>query len=134
MQLDLDPEHIRTQMRLRRAATDMKLPMDEKLKLHFITQRGPMLSNCSITAGSWMMLLHGCCAEGEQKAHLEALKREILEFKEWAEDGMQELQRLGLQEAVESDAVMPDDARLVASMRKLLGIPHPKDPRDRTRD
>lgn len=134
MQLRLDPQAIRSQMSLRRAATDIKLPMDERLKVHFITRRVELLSNFSLTAGAWMMLLHACAAEGPHHATLETLKADILEFKTWAEEGLQELQRMGLQETIASNEdAMPDDPALVAAMRKMLGIPLPKDPRDKTR-
>lgn len=134
MQFTLDPEHIRRQITLRRAATDIKLPMHERLKVHFITRRAELLSNFSLTAGAWMMLLHGCSAEGRDQAEFEALKRDVVEFKEWAEEGLQALQRMGLQEVIaQGEQHMPDDPQLVAAMRKMLGIPNPKDPRDPTR-
>lgn len=134
MELQLDPHAIRNHMTLRRAATDMKLPMDERLKVHFITRRAELLSNFSLTAGAWMLLLHACVAEGQDGATLDSLKAEILDFKTWAEDGLQELQRMGLQETIESNEdAMPDDPALVAAMRKMLAIPAPKDPRDSTR-
>jgi hypothetical protein len=127
MQCTLDPEYLRSQMRLRRAATDMKLPMHERLKVHFITRRAELLSNFSLTAGAWMMLLHGCSAERGDLRELEALKAEIVEFKEWAEEGLQALQRMGLQEAIASgETHMPDDPELVAAMRRMLGIPDPR--------
>ncbi len=134
MELRLDPQAIRSHMTLRRAATDIKLPMDERLKVHFITRRAELLSNFSLTAGAWMVLLHACVVNDQDNAALERLKTEILDFKTWAEDGLQELQRMGLQETIAShEDTMPDDPALVAAMRKMLGIPPPKDPRDSTR-
>lgn len=133
MRLTIDPDYLRSQMALRRAATDMQLPMHERLKVHFITRRADLLSNFSLTAGAWIILLHGCAAD--DAAALEGLKQDIVAFKEWAEEGLQALQRMGLQEAIaEDDACMPDDPQLVAAMRRMLGLPDPKDPRDRTRE
>jgi len=130
MQLTMDPAKLRGLIALRRAATDMKLPMSGRLKIHFITRRAELLSNFSITAGAWMMLLHLCEAEGRDGAELDAAKKEVVAFKEWAEAGLQELQRIGLHEAVaHNEARMPDDPKLVASMRKMLGLP-PRPDRD----
>lgn len=135
MRIFFDPETLRSQMALRRAATDMKLPMNERLKVHFMTHRAQLLSNFSLTAGAWMMLLHGCKAEPIDRDELEALKAEVIEFKAWAEDGLQELRRMDLQETIGEDAddAMPDDPQLVAALRKMLDLPFPKDERDRRR-
>lgn len=134
LQLDLDLESFRNHMALRRAATEMRLPMDERLKVHFITRRAELLANFSITAGAWMLLLHGCQAQGEDRAALARLKDEVFEFKEWAEEGLQQLRLMGLQDALENDECeMPDDPELVAAFRRMLGVPAPKDPPDDTR-
>lgn len=127
MQCTLDPEHLRSQMRLRRAATDMKLPMHARLKVHFMTHRAELLSNFSLTAGAWMILLHGCTTR--EAAQLEALKADIVDFKAWADEELQALQRMGLQEAIAGgDSHMPDDPQLVAAMRRMLGLPDPPAP------
>jgi hypothetical protein len=129
MRLVLDPDDIRRQIQLRRAATDMKLPMNERLKVHFITHRADLLSNFSLTAGAWMMLLHSCSADAANQRELETLRADVLNFKEWAQEGLQALQRMGLQESVADDERhMPDDPALVAAMRKMLGIQVPKAP------
>jgi hypothetical protein len=122
MQCTLDPDHLRSQMRLRRAATDIKLPMHARLKVHFMTHRAELLSNFSLTAGAWMILLHGC--RTHDVAELEALKADIVEFKAWAEEELQVLQRMGLQETIAGgDSHMPDDPQLVVAMRRMLGLP-----------
>lgn len=133
IRLDLDLESFRHHMALRRSATEMRLPMDERLKVHFITRRAELLANFSITAGAWMLLLHGCEAQGPARAELARLKDEVFEFKEWAEEGLQQLRLMGLQDAIENDECeMPDDPELVAAFRKMLGVPAPKTPPDRT--
>lgn len=126
MNLTLDPEYIRGLMAVRRAATDMKLPMDERMKLHFMTRRQDLLCNFTLTAGAWMMMLNGCGARGADSAALASLKADIVEFKDWADESLQELQRMGLVETIEDNGgAMPDDPQLVAAMRKMLGIPDP---------
>ena len=131
MQLLLDPETIRSLIALRRAATDMKLPMNERMKLHFITRRGDLLSNFSLTAAAWMILLHTCSATPGDEAALQQLKQEVVEFKDWADEGLQALQRMGLQEAISDggDDCLPDDPQLVAALRKMMDeAPRPKGP------
>jgi len=129
MQLTLDPETVRSLIELRRAATDIKLPMHERLKVQFMTRRAQLLSNFSLTAGAWMILLHGCKVQARDKAELESLMADVLAFKDWAEEGLQALRRMGLQEVIEDgDSEMPDDPQLVAAMRKMLGISDPKPP------
>lgn len=131
MRLDLDLQSFRNHMALRRAATEMRLPMDERLKVHFITRRAELLANFSITAGAWMLMLHGCDAHGDDRAELARLKDEVFEFKEWAEEGLQQLRLVGLQDALENDECeMPDDPELVAAFRRMLGVPAPKPPPD----
>jgi hypothetical protein len=126
MNITLDPEYLRGLMAVRRAATDMKLPMNERMKVHFMTRRQDLLCNFALTAGAWMMMLNGCHARGAESADLASLKAEIVAFKEWAEESLQELQRMGLAETIEDDGgAMPDDPQLVAAMRKMLGIPDP---------
>lgn len=121
MQFTLDPEFMRGLMVRRRAATDMQLPMNERAKVYFMSHRAQLLSNFSLTAGAWMMLLHGCSAQGADRDDLERLKAEVVDFKEWAEEGLQELRRMGLQETIEDgDLQMPDDPELAAALRRML--------------
>lgn len=126
MNVTLDPEYIRGLMAVRRAATDMKLPMNERMKLHFMARRQDLLCNFTLTAGAWLMMLNGCRTRGPESAALASLKADIVEFKEWADESLQELQRMGLVETIEDNGgAMPDDPQLVAAMRKMLGIADP---------
>ncbi len=126
MQVNLDPEHLRGLIAAWRAATDMKIPMHARLKVHFMTRRNDMLSNFSLMAAAWMLLLHGCSAQDAGQSELEALVGELRDFKSWADEGLQALHGMSLQEAIADDAEqMPDDPQLAASLRKMLGIPKP---------
>ena len=126
MQITFDPEYIRGLMAVRRAATEMKLPMNERTKLHFMTRRQDLLCNFSLSAGAWLMMLQACDAPCADKLALGALKADILAFKEWADEALQELQRMGLTETIADNAdAMPDDPQLASAMRKMLGIPEP---------
>jgi hypothetical protein len=124
--IDIDPEHLRGLMAAWRAATDIRIPMHERLKVHFMARRGEMLSNFSITASAWTMLLHGCTARGSDQDGLESLKKSVVEFKAWADEGLQALQQMSLQESIADDERhMPDDPQITAALRKMLGIPKP---------
>lgn len=129
MQLSLDPEHLRGLIAAWRAATEIKIPMAPRLKVHFMTRRGEMLSSFSITAAAWIILLRGCGAQaGDDKAALEGLTEDVTAFKAWADDGLQKLQHMGLQESIaDGGEHMPDDPQIVASLRQMLGLRKPPD-------
>lgn len=98
MNLTLDPEGLRTSMEMWRKALDMEIPLRPDLRIHFFNRRGSLLDGFSQVAKNWLTLLHGCDAEGEDKVELLALRTEIKAFKEWAEAGIVELDRLGEEE------------------------------------
>jgi hypothetical protein len=48
---------------------------------------------------------------------------ELLAFKAWADEGLQKLQHMSLQESIADDPEhMPDDPQVAAALRKMLGI------------
>ncbi|MHB1125275.1 MAG: hypothetical protein ACYC0T_21525 [Ramlibacter sp.] len=50
-----------------------------------------------------------------------------------AEEGLQQLRLMGLQDALENDKCeIPDNPELVAAFRRMLGVPAPRDPPDGT--
>lgn len=91
MKLELDPENLRVSMTLWRDAVDMKIPVKDELKIHFMNQRQPILQKMTCTASAWLTLLRGCQTEGEDKAQLIALQADVEAFKKWADDGLKEL-------------------------------------------
>jgi hypothetical protein len=128
MQLSLDPEHLRSLIAAWRAATEIKIPMAPRLKVHFMTHRGEMLSSFSITAAAWIILLRGCSAQAGDQADLEGITEDVTAFKAWADEGLQKLQHMGLQESIADDGEhMPDDPHIVASLRQMLGLRKPPD-------
>lgn len=124
MQINLDPEHLRGLMAAWRAATDIQIPMDERLKVHFMTRRGEMLVHFNVTAAAWLMLLNGCSVAAAQRPGLDSLVDEVRLFKTWADEGVQALQRMGLQELItDEEKHMPDDPQLADALRKMLQSP-----------
>lgn len=91
MKIDLDPENLRVSMTLWRDAVDMKIPLKDEFKIHFMNQRQTILQKMTSTASAWLTLLRGCQAEGEDKAQLEKLQADVAAFQKWADDGLKEL-------------------------------------------
>ncbi len=94
MKIDLDPENIQVAMDMWRQAVDMKIPLAPELRSHFFTRRGSMLEGFVKIANNWIMLLNGCKGEGNDQVALDALRKEINDFKNWAESGIDELVKL----------------------------------------
>jgi hypothetical protein len=94
MKIDLDPENIQVAMDMWRKATDMEIPLAPELRSHFFTQRGSILEGFVKTANNWIMLLNGCKATGDDAGELDALRKEINDFKSWASKGIDELVNL----------------------------------------
>ena len=94
MKIDLDPENLQVSMGLWRQATDMEIPLAPHLRSHFLTQRGALLEGFVKIAKNWTMLLDGCKASDDDLIALDALRGEIIEFKSWAERGIEELSKL----------------------------------------
>jgi hypothetical protein len=100
MKVDLDPEYLRMSMTMWRDTVDMKLPMLDEFKVHFMRQRRTILTNFSSTAGAWLTVLRRCEAEGADQETLRVLIADVTAFKEWAESSMEQLDQLGVQEAL----------------------------------
>lgn len=100
----LDPAMMRMSMNLWRDATDMKIPIHDSLKLHFITKRREMLANHAKTAKAWGMVLESMRAPGLDQGPLDVLQGEVEAFGQWAEAGMAELDQVRDQEVLQ-DAI-----------------------------
>lgn len=124
MKLELDPAFLRTSMELWRDAVDMKIPVHDTFKVHFLERRGQLLQGFSRTGANWLMVLDACKAEGDDLAELAALKAQVKDFKQWADEGLEELRTLALRESL-SDNIqqMLADPELGEAVRRLLGPP-----------
>ena len=94
MKVDLDPEFLRTSMTLWRDAVDMKMPVHDDFKIHFMQNRAKLLDGFAKTATSWSMVLNACKQEAPEAESLEKLKADVQAFKKWAEAGLAELRDL----------------------------------------
>ena len=94
MKVDLDPEFLRTSMTLWRDAVDMKMPIHDDFKIHFMQNRAKLLDGFVNTATSWSLLLSACKQEASEAESLEQLKADVQAFKKWAKDGLAELRDL----------------------------------------
>lgn len=124
MKLELNLDWLCTSMELWRDAVDMKIPVHDNLKVHFLERRGQLLQGFSRTGADWLMVLNACEAEGDDLAALEVLKAQVQEFKQWADDGLQELGNLTFRESLTDNIQqMLADPDLGEAVRRLLGPP-----------
>lgn len=96
----LDPGMIRMSMQLWRDATDMKIPIHDSMKLHFIANRRAMLANHKKTATAWSMMLEAMRAPGLDQKCLDELQAQVEEFGAWAKAGLAELDQVAVQEKI----------------------------------
>jgi len=118
MKIEFNPDHIRSSIDLWRSATDMKIPVHDEFKLHFIKNRGAILGNFERTAKSWLSLLRAMTPVPESKAEFDQLKAAVEEFGAWATTELEKLQAIALQESMAS---VIDEGLRDPDMRKILG-------------
>jgi hypothetical protein len=123
VRVDLDPAWIRMSMTLWRETTDMKVPMADQFKLHFIERRPAILSNFVRTSRAWAMLLSHCVTDGAgDRAELQALRGEVEAFNAWAKSEHRDLEVMGLKESIADNVdAMLADPELAPMIKKLLG-------------
>jgi len=103
------------------AVTDLKPPMQDDLRVHFMARRGELLAHFSNVADSWLLILDKCSAQGMAQADLQALCSEIAAFKTRADEGMNELRGLGVQESLSDDfPQMLEDPDIASTLTRFL--------------
>jgi len=118
IQITFDPSFVRTSIALWRETTDMKIPVHDSFKVHFIQNRGPILRNFAKTARAWAMMFHGMEATSAQDAEaLATVRNEIDAFGEWAKSELAKLQELADEEALRSGL---DEAFLSPEFKSLF--------------
>lgn len=128
IQIAFDPSFVRTSMELWRETTDMKLPVHDSFKVHFIQNRGPILRNFVKTAGAWAMMFHGLEATSPEDAEaLAAVRAEVDAFGEWAKAEIAKLAQLAEEEALRSAL---DEGFLSPEVQSLFKNFGPKPPKD----
>jgi hypothetical protein len=122
-----DPSFMRMAMQTWRETTDMKVPVHDDFKVHFMQNRGQILSNFANTATAWSMMLRGLTPARQQDSQaLDALRAEIEEFQSWAKSEIAKLEHLALEEALSASI---DQALLNPEMQNLFKAMWPKPPK-----
>ena len=126
IQATFDPSFMRVAMQTWRETTDMKVPVHDDFKVHFMQNRGPILSNFANTATAWSMMLRGLTPARLEDSHaLDGLRAEIEEFQTWAKSEIAKLEHLALEEALSASI---DQALLNPEMQNFFKAMWPKPP------
>lgn len=91
--VQFDPAGARASMDLWRDATDMKIPVADEFKIHFMQNRRPLLTGFERTGKAWRMILADMSAGGADGEELAQLRFDVDRFIAWAQDGLREIAR-----------------------------------------
>lgn len=92
--VSLDTEELDTQIELWRATVDMKIPISDHLKLHFIAKRREILAGLLETGRHYDALLALMEPVDADRERFAESRRKVQEFRRWAADGLHELNEL----------------------------------------
>ena len=109
MKVELDTAHLSAMTSLWRDATDRKAKLSDEAKLHILANRAQVLKNMVGVAGHWQTFLQAYPAANEGLAELNAFRDELASFRQWATDGLNELQKLQLGESMADGQTQPSD-------------------------
>lgn len=131
IRLEFDGDHLRVMMRLWRDSLDLKIPVHDEFKIHFMQNRGTILKNYESTAGAWLLALRPCRAHIEDAAKLTQLISDVAAFKQWAHDELEAIERMAVQTELENITGTPEEMdllrRLAQGIRKSHGDDGSKD-------
>lgn len=126
IQTTFDPSFLRMAMQMWREATDLKVPVHDEFKVHFMENRGQILTNFANTGTAWSMMLRALSPAGPEDAKaLEALRGEIEEFQTWAKSEIAKLEHLVVEESLSASL---DEALLSPELQNLFKTTRPKPP------
>ena len=115
-------------MRLWRDSVDLRIPMRDDFKLHFIERRVELLGGFEKTATAWLIALRRAVPDAGSKADFETLISEIENFSAWATLELKKLSDMATAEAIRSgiedllsDSSIPAVLREIAGKRKPSG-------------
>lgn len=74
-------------MVMRRKSLEMKIPVADEFKIHFMTNRRRLLEGFATTGKAWKVMVGDMTALSD-RAGLEHVRREVQVFLSWAEDGL----------------------------------------------
>lgn len=87
----LNTEELETQIELWRATVDMKIPIPDHLKLHFIAKRREILAGLLETGRHYDALLALMEPVEADKERFAESRRKVQDFRRWAADGLHDL-------------------------------------------
>lgn len=96
----LDPSYMLASMKMWRDAVDMKTPLHDSFKVHFMANRRGVLAGFEKTALAWEMLLGdgSMRADGAGRQRLAEVLAKVEEFRAWAKAGLAELDQMAAPE------------------------------------
>lgn len=94
MQVELDPDMLRAHMELWKNMLDMKVPVRDEFKIHFMEQRHGILENYRSAGIYWSTLLSSMAPLPGHEEDFSLLWSEVKCFKKWAEDELTKLEKL----------------------------------------
>jgi hypothetical protein len=124
MYINLDPDTLRTCMRLWRDSLSNAMPLAPEIHLHFIQERPTILRNYERTASAWLMAFRGAMPAPTDKDAFESMITDIETFQAWAKTELETMGALALQTAIDAEldelrASHPEViARMAAYFRK----------------
>lgn len=83
MNLILDRERITVMLKLWRDGVDLRMPMADEFKLHFISQRKSILQNFEQVSSAWLLFM-GAMSSQDNLDEFNEMRAEIKQFNEWA--------------------------------------------------
>lgn len=122
MNLDLDPELLRTSMTLWRDVVEHKVPVHDNIKVNLMSRQADNLKNFIKVGQSWKTVLGSCKPTSPQdEIEFEALMAEVNEFVSWAKEKLEAIAELGIQEAfIDKAQELLSDPDLGPSIRNLI--------------
>jgi len=73
VKLDFDPGWAIVSLDMWRDTVDMKIPVHDDFKVHFMQQRMPILTNLKAVVGGWKSVLNKCKPAAEDEAEFQEL-------------------------------------------------------------
>jgi hypothetical protein len=87
-----DPDTVLAAIELWRNATDLKMPLADEFKIHFMKNRGALLQGYEKSANAMSIMLRGMSPTDDVGlAELEKVRVEIESFRTWANDELVKL-------------------------------------------
>ncbi|OLP04590.1 hypothetical protein BLL52_4115 [Rhodoferax antarcticus ANT.BR] len=112
-------------MKLWRDILDMKAPIHEGLLTHIMNRRGHNLVNFKATSAAWLTLLRDCTPIDPDNTDLAGLVREVEEFHNWVNAGLDEMETLAMQEQLQDGLdQLYKDPFIKKSLRQFLRGKH----------